>query len=90
MRKVSPPKNTLGKAVLKGMGYGAFTGLAVTADSGNPLVNAVVGAGVGAAAAATNNIVQQVKYGNAAVRYDKRVNEVRNRHSALRADQFDK
>ncbi len=90
MRRISPPKNTLGKAVLKGMGHGAFTGLAVTADAGNPFVNAVVGAGVGAIAGATHNIVQHVKYGNAAVRYDKRANEVRQRHAALRSEQFDK
>jgi hypothetical protein len=90
MRRISPPKETLGKAVLKGLGYGAFTGLAVTADAGNPLVNAIVGAGVGAVATATHNITQQVKYGNAAVRYDKRANEVRNRHSALNSNQFGK
>ena len=90
MRRVSPPSSTLGRALQHGTVAGVILGAGLTADSGNPLVNAIVGAGVGALATGTHNIMQQVKYGNAAVRYNKRVEEVRNRHSALSSDQFDK
>lgn len=90
MRKVPAPSTTLGRAMGHGTVAGAILGAGLTADSGNPLLNAVVGAGVGALAGGANNIVQQVKYGNAAVRYNKRVEEVRNRHSALNSNQFGK
>lgn len=85
-----PPKETFGKTVAKGMGYGALALGMVTADDGNMLVNGAVGAGVGATVAAVHSLREHLRYSNATVRRNKRAEEVRQRHSALRADQFDK
>ena len=73
------PKETFGKQTLKAAGYTAMGFAAVTADAGNPFVNAAVGLGVGAIGGAVHHVVKSVQAANDDVRYQKRVAEVQER-----------
>lgn len=80
--------DTFGSAVKQGATYGALGGIMLSAD-GNPLIGGAVGAGVGAVIGGARNVVKAVKSNNAAVRRNKRIEEVR-QHMALRKEQFRK
>jgi hypothetical protein len=71
------PKQTFGKQVIKAAGYSALGAAALTADVGNPLVNAAVGLGVGAVGGAVHHIVKSVQAANDDVRYQERVDAVK-------------
>lgn len=79
------PVDTFGKGVGKAALTGSISGLAVTADSGNPLLNAVVGGVVGAGVGAVNHIVRSVMESNDLVRQQKAVEERRAAREAYRA-----
>lgn len=78
--------NKFGKAVAKGAGYGALGMAAVTADAGNPLANAAVGAVAGGIAGA----IAHGKSIRAESLRAKRYDSAKARHAALRKEQFDK
>ena len=73
------PKETFGKHVLKTAGYSAMGLAAVTADAGDPFVNAAGGFVLGAVGGAVHHIVKSVQAANDDVRYQKRVAEVKER-----------
>lgn len=76
---VEPPQDKLGVAVLKGMGAGALGAAAVTADAGNPFLNAGVGVLAGGVISGVRNIKQSLDYSQA-VRNDRKAHRVTNTH----------
>jgi hypothetical protein len=76
---IEPPKDKLGMAVLKGMGAGALGAAAVTADAGNPFLNAGVGTVAGGIISGVRNIKQSLDYSQA-VRNERKAHRVTNTH----------
>lgn len=50
---------SVGRAARSGAAMGAGLGMVTTADSGNPVLNAAVGAGIGAIAGGVKDIINQ-------------------------------
>jgi hypothetical protein len=74
-RLPEPPKDSFGKAVAKGAGYGAMAGLGLSVENPN-LAALALGSGVGAIVGGARNIKQSLTHSGAVRRRNEQIARV--------------